>query len=1167
MERRLSDSRSRVVSKIVAQAEKSGFSGQEIDIADYIDRYYRNVAIDDLRISSPADLAGAALSHLNLAINRPPGQTQVRIYNPTRKTNGWASTHTIVEIVNDNMPFLVDSAGMAINRLGYSIHLTVHPTFSVTRDKKGDLREIGKKALLKKGDDNESFLRIEIDRSAKGEEFAVLEKALLLNLGDVRKAVADWSEMREMALAIADKLHSSSLPLSERVIDEGREMLRWMVDDHFTFLGYREYSLSKSEDTDELSVIPGSGLGILRGEPRDGSVVVLHKDIRRQARSKDLLLITKANSLANVHRNSYLDYIGIKVFAAGKVVGEKRFLGLFTSTAYSLSPSEIPMLRYKVEQIMQNSGMRETGHGAKALQHILHTFPRDELFQSSVADLIRTTVGIFHLQERQRINLFVRRDAFRRFFSCMVFVPHDRYTTQIRLRIEEILLRAFDGKSLESTVHLSESNLARLHTIVRIKPGSKPKISIIGIENEIIDAVRSWEDHLRDILVERFGEARGLQLRQMYGQQFPVAYKEDVTPREATFDVERLAALTDKSSSLRMSLYRPDSYEKNQLRFKLFHRQDPIPISDVLPMLENMGLRVISEQPYHVRLQDGKSIWIQDFQMVYESETLLPAEVNEIFQESFASTWLGNAENDGFNRLVLAGRLEWREVAVLRAYCRYLLQTGLPFSQKYMEQALDRHVLIARMLAELFRAKQKPGLGSQRRQKEIDRICVEIRDALDQVQSQDEDRILAAFLTVIKATLRSNFYQPDDLGEPKSYISLKFDPQKIPELPLPRPRFEIFVYSPRMEGIHLRGGMIARGGLRWSDRQEDFRTEILGLMKAQSVKNTLIVPMGAKGGFVCKRLPEGPREEIQREVVECYRTLIRGMLDVTDNLVEGKLVPPRRVVRHDDDDPYLVVAADKGTATFSDIANGISQSYGFWLDDAFASGGSAGYDHKKMGITARGAWESVKRHFREIGKNIQSEEFTVIGCGDMAGDVFGNGMLLSKHIRLIGAFNHLHIFVDPNPDAGKSWVERKRLFDMPRSAWSDYNAKLISKGGGIFERKSKSIKLTPEMKALFWLEKDKVPPNELIKAMLMTEAELMWFGGIGTYVKASDESHADVGDRANDSLRVNATELRCKVIGEGANLGLSQLGRIEFALSGGHLNTDSIDNSAGVDCS
>ncbi|MCZ6763176.1 MAG: NAD-glutamate dehydrogenase, partial [Gammaproteobacteria bacterium] len=771
MQRRLSDSRSRVLSKIIAQAEKAGLSGQDIDIAEFIDRYYRNVAIDDLRSSSPADLAGAALSHLNLAVNRPPGTAKVRVYNPTRKSNGWASTHTIVEIVNDNMPFLVDSAGMAINRLGYSIHLTIHPTFSTTRDKTGALLDIGKKALLKKGDDNESFLRIEIDRSAKEEDFAVLEQALLLNLGDVRNAVADWSTMRETALAIADELASASLPLSERVIDEGREMLRWMADDHFTFLGYREYTLAKGEDSDELCVVPGSGLGILRGEPRDGSVVVLSKDTRRQARSKELMIITKANSLATVHRNSYLDYIGIKVFTAGKVVGEKRFLGLFTSTAYSLSPDEIPMLRYKVEQVMQNSGIPATGHGAKALQHILHTFPRDELFQSTVADLIRTTLGIFHLQERQRIKLFVRRDAFRRFFSCMVFVPRDRYTTQIRLRIEEILMRAFDGESLKSTVQLSESNLARVHTIVRIKPGANPKVSIIGIENEIVDAVRSWEDHLQDILIERFGEARGLQLKQMYGQQFPVAYKEDVTPREATFDIERLAALTDESSSLRMSLYRPESYAANQLRFKLFHRENPIPISDVLPMLENMGLRVISEQPYHVRLEDGKSIWIQDFQMVYESEALVPAEVNEIFQGSFANSWLGKAENDGFNRLVLAGRLEWREVAVLRAYCRYLLQTGLPFSQKYMEQALCRHVQIARMLAELFRAKLKPGIGSQRRQKEIDRLGTGIRHALDQVQSQDEDRILTAFLTVIKATLRSNFYQPDDLGEPKPYIS------------------------------------------------------------------------------------------------------------------------------------------------------------------------------------------------------------------------------------------------------------------------------------------------------------------------------------------------------------------------------------------------------------
>ncbi len=1167
MQRRPSDSRSRFVSKIISHAEKFGALEAGVDIADFVGRYYKNVAIEDLRKRSPADLAGAAMCHLALAAERSPGTAKIRVYNPSKKTDGWTSTHTIVEIVNDNMPFLVDSTGLVIHRSGYAIHLTIHPTFSVLRDKKGMLQKIGRHATKKIGGDNESFMRIDIDRSTREEEFAGLEKSLLRSLGDVRNAVEDWPAMRDKALAIRDELDAKSLRLDERVVAEGKDFLKWMAEDHFTFLGYREYKLIKGEEQDELHVVPNTGLGILRGKPRDNKVVMLDKDMRRQARSKDLLLITKANSLSTVHRNSYLDYVGVKIFSAGKVVGEKRFLGLFTSTAYNRSPTEIPVLRHKVEQVMALSGLPAHSHGAKALQHILDTYPRDELFQSSVPDLIRTSIGVYNLQERQRIKLFIRRDAFRRFFSCLVFVPRDQYSTQIRLRIERILLRAFDGKSLESTVQLSESNLARVHTIVRIKPGSKPKVSIIGIENEIIDAVRSWEDHLQEILIERFGEARGLQLKHAYSQQFPVAYKEDVTPREATFDIERLAALSDDSSRLRMSLYRPPFFEENQLRFKLFHCDHPIPISDVLPMLENMGLKVISEQPYLVSLKNGKHIWIQDFQMVFESEMLAPAEVNDIFQDSFANTWLGNTENDGFNRLVLVGRLPWREVAVLRAYCRYLLQTGLPFSQKYMEQALYKHVKIAQMLVSLFTTRNKPGIGRVRRNKEVAGITAKIRQALDEVLSQDEDRILRAYLRVINATLRTNFYQRDAAGNSKSYISFKLDPQKIPELPLPRPKFEIFVYSPRVEGVHLRGGKVARGGLRWSDRQEDFRTEILGLMKAQTVKNTLIVPAGAKGGFVCKQLPDGTREEIQQEVIECYKILIKGLLDLTDNLVAGKSVAPDRVVRHDEGDPYLVVAADKGTATFSDIANSVAEEYQFWLGDAFASGGSAGYDHKRMGITAKGAWEAVKRHFREIGIDIQNHDFTVVGIGDMAGDVFGNGMLLSRHIRLQAAFNHLHIFLDPNPDAERGFEERQRLFDLPRSSWADYDRDLISEGGGVFSRSDKSIPISDEIRAMLGIEELRMTPQELIRNILKMQVDLLWNGGIGTYVKASTESNAAVGDRANDALRVNANELRCAVIGEGGNLGLTQLGRIEYALADGRINTDFIDNSAGVDTS
>ena len=1174
MHRRTAEARLRFLEQVAEAAVAAAGDEFALDIAAYVHQYYRNTSLDDLKDREIGNLAGAALSHLRLGLRRTPGAPRIRVFNPAGRADGWTSAHTIVQVVNDDMPFLVDSTSMVLNRHGSYIHLTVHPVLHTRRDEQGRLLEVpapehaGPDARL------ESFMHLEIDRETAPDVLQGVAAELERVLGDVRAACQDWGAMRGRAREICAELEAEPPPLDADIVKESRELLEWMADDHFTFLGYREYELVQGEDSDQLRALPGTGLGILRRPPPNDAASappLAGREIRRQARSRDLLIITKANSRATVHRNSYLDYIGVKRFdAEGRVTGERRFLGLWTSAAYSRSPREIPLLRDKLRRVIASSALRPDSHGGKALVHILDTYPRDELFQSSLAELLRISTGIYSLQERQRTKIFVRRDAFRRFFSCLVFVPRDRYNTQVRERIQEILLEAFGGVSIESAVEMSESNLARVHFIVRTPQGTVPRVKLGAVERRIADAVRTWADYLRDELVDRFGEEDGLALLREYGNVFPAGYVEDVTPREATFDIERLEAIKAAPRRLRMSLYRPDGFSEDRVRFKLFHSGSPMPLSEILPILENMGLRVISERPYQLRIAEGggREVWIQDFEMsAADGQAINPGKIKELFQDAFENIWIGRVENDGFNRLILRARIDWRQAALLRALCRYLLQTGLPFSQAYMEQVLAEHALVAQMLVELFEGRFDPDLPEKRRERTVLTLNQAIGHALDEVASLDADRMLNAFRALILATLRTNYFQHDEHGRQKRYLSLKLDPHKIPDLPLPRPMFEIFVYSPRVEGVHLRGGLVARGGLRWSDRREDFRTEVLGLMKAQAVKNVLIVPVGAKGGFVPKRLPSGDRSALMKEVVDCYKTFIHGLLDLTDNLVDGVLVPPRDVVRHDGDDSYLVVAADKGTATFSDIANSVAAEHGYWLDDAFASGGSMGYDHKKMGITARGGWEAVKRHFREMGIDTQNDPFTVAGIGDMSGDVFGNGMLLSNCMRLRAAFNHQHIFLDPAPDPEASFAERRRLFDLPRSSWEDYDRSLISAGGGVWSRSDKLIQLSRQAREMLDLDKEGATPDELIRAIMRMRVDLLWNGGIGTYVKASTETHPEVGDRANDAVRINGCELRCSVVGEGGNLGFTQRGRIEFALHGGRINTDFIDNSAGVDCS
>jgi glutamate dehydrogenase len=1132
-------------------------------VEEFVRQYYRRVPPEDLVGRSELDVYGAALAHWNFMHRRAPGEAKVRVYNPQFEQHGWQSAHTVVEIVSDDMPFLVDSVSMELARHGYGIHLLIHPVINVRRDDDGELVEVAPPG----GEPpSESIMHIEIDRQS--DELDALRGHLVRVLGEVRAAVEDWPRMRERVHGLVDELDEQPPPVERSEIEEAKALLAWLEHRHFTLLGYREYDLVSEDGEDRLRPVAGSGLGILRetgAKPVSEGFAKLPPHLRALARVPRLLTLTKANSRATVHRPSYLDYVGVKRFdASGKVVGERRFLGLYTTAAYKASPRDIPMVRRKVDAVLARAAVAPDSHDGKALVEILETYPRDELFQIAEDELFEIAMGILGLGERQRVKLFVRRDEYERFLSCLLFLPRDHFNTENRERAQDILAEAFNAESVDFDLRLAESVLVRIHIVAHTRPGELPDYDVGELERRIAEATRSWTDDLYDALIDERGEERGNDLFRRYGQAFPTGYRADWVARSAVADIERIEQLHERDG-LGMSMYRPLEARGGSLRCKLFRADAPVSLSDVLPMFESMGLEVADERPYEIRPREGLPTWIYDFGVTYAADGELEADdVRAAFQDAFARVWRGEIENDGFNALVLRAGLTWREITILRAIARYLRQAGTTFSNQYMERALIAHPDVARSLVELFVARFGPGRDRDDHAAEV--AAQEIEAAIDAVESLDEDRILRYFLDVVRAMLRTNYFQPDAEGRPKPYLSFKLDPARIPLVPLPRPRFEISVYSPRTEGVHLRGGKVARGGLRWSDRREDFRTEILGLVKAQMVKNAVIVPVGAKGGFVVKR-PPAAREALFDEVVACYRTFICALLDLTDTIADGKVVPPRDVVRYDEDDPYLVVAADKGTATFSDLANGIAAEYGFWLGDAFASGGSVGYDHKKMGITARGAWESVKRHFRELGTDIQATDFTVVGIGDMSGDVFGNGMLLSEHIKLVGAFDHRHVFIDPDPDPAASFAERRRLFALPRSSWDDYDKSLISEGGGVWPRTAKSIPLSPQAQRALDIEADRLTPNELVGALLRAPVDLLWNGGIGTYVKARSETHADAGDKANDAVRVDATELRCKVVGEGGNLGLTQRGRVEFALGGGRINTDAIDNAGGVNCS
>jgi glutamate dehydrogenase len=1147
--------------------------------AAFLRHFYANVAAEDL-IEPVEDLYGAGLALWQFAKTREPGKARVRVYTPKQAEHGWTSRHSVVEIVNDDMPFLVDSITAEINRRDFGVHLVIHPVVRVSRDARGSLT--GLAADGAKGAIAESWMHVELDEVTDAATLTALQQGIESVLESVRVSVADWKAVLERGREVVTELDKNPPSLPKEEVKTARDFLTWMLDNHFTFLGYREYEFSGEGASAKSGLVAGRGLGLCRDDSFvifDGlrNLGAMPPEVQEFVRAPRLMKIAKANRRSPVHRSAYLDAISIKKFGPkGQVVGERVFLGLFTSTAYSERPTAIPLLADKIERIVKRSGISPGSHDGKALQHILETYPRDELFQASEDDLLETSLGIVHLQERQRIALFVRKDPYERFISAMVFIPRDRFNTDLRIRFHQIVAKAYAGRASAFYVHFADdSQLVRVLFIVGTVPGKVPTVAVDDLERQLQEAGRSFADRLKDALIESAGEARGLAVMRRYGEAFPSNYRDEFTPTRAVADITMAERVLTGVEPIGLDLYRQVDAAENEIGFRVFHKDKPVPLSDLLPMLENMDLKVMTEAPYEIRPKDaGGAVWLHDFTMICNCKGDIDlAAIKPAFEEAFAAVWVGFAESDRFNRLVIGAGLRVREVAVLRAFAKYLRQAGIPFSQTYMEDTLSAYPKIARRLVDLFIASHDP---ANRKDADVraNGIVVEINHLLDEVQNLDEDRILRRFLNLVRSTLRTNYFQPGADGQPKPYMSFKLDSQKLDDLPLPRPLVEIWVYSPEVEAVHLRGGRVARGGIRWSDRREDFRTEILGLIKAQMVKNAVIVPVGSKGGFFMKRPPaaELGRDAWLAKGIECYKTMMRGLLDITDNLSPKGVVPPKDVVRLDGDDAYLVVAADKGTATFSDIANGVAREYGFWLDDAFASGGSAGYDHKAMGITARGAWEAVKRHFRELGLDTQTTDFTVVGVGDMSGDVFGNGMLRSTHIRLLAAFDHRHIFIDPDPDPAMSFAERDRLFKLPRSSWADYNAKLISKGGGIFDRKLKSVKLTPEIKAMLELSVESLTPADLMKAIIKAPADLLFFGGIGNYIKATGESHAECGDRANDAIRVNGSEIRARVVGEGANLGATQRGRIEYAQTGaggkgGRINTDAIDNSAGVDTS
>jgi glutamate dehydrogenase len=1141
----------------------------------FVGELYHNLAPYDLDERDPSYLSEMALHTWDFLQTRASGTPKIRIFNQTFEEDGQQFQRTIIEVLHDNISFLVDSIAAFLNAKGFSLNFVLHPVFRLARDPRGTLLSLcSPREISCTGSVDESFIRYETTEHILPSAFPTVEAQILAILDDVQLAVTDWQDMRaKVPEALAD-LERCPAAQKDEEFQEILAFLSWLGDHHFTFLGYCAYRF-RAENSLIQGVETQAGLGILRAPERQ-KLQVVFEGVRRKPEEIQFLLepqpliITKTSQRSTVHRFDFMDCIGVKQFdAQGRVVGFHQFLGLFTSSAYNQSAREIPLLRYKIKQVLKQTGLAPTWHDGKALIHVLETLPREELLQSSVAELYELSFSVLQLQERQRLSFFMRPDQFGRYLSCFIYIPKERYGATLRKKMGEMLEKIFQGGKISFwNIHLADLAFARLHYIISLPTDFKIEgYDTQTIEKQLLQQLFTWVDFFKKSLRKRHGDETGEALFDQYGEAFSRAYRDQFDAEEAIHDIGFIEAAL-RQDTLQISLKQIDSSSGATLQIKLFNPHSIIFLSDILPVFEKIGLKVAAEIPFKVSLQGREDpFWIHSLDVfpLFSGRIPSPSE-QALFLEAFLKIWHGEAENDGFNRLVLEAGLNWRECQILRTYSRYLKQLNTPFSQAYIEQVLAKEPEIVGGLVAFFSLRFSPNAEGDR-----EAACAEKQAALekllDQVTNSDEDRILRRFLNLITATVRTNFYQTDGTGAPKAYLSLKLHSQRVDESPRPVPLYEIFVYAAQFEAIHLRGGKVARGGIRWSDRPEDYRTELHDLWKTQTVKNAVIVPVGAKGAFVVKKTESATREEWLEEGITCYKSFMRALLELTDNWVKGRLVSPEQTVCYDEEDPYLVVAADKGTATFSDIANQISHEFNFWLGDAFASGGSVGYDHKKMGITARGAWKSVEHHFKGLGIDVDKDPVTVVGVGDMSGDVFGNGMLLSKSLKLVAAFNHQHIFMDPTPDPVKSYGERKRLFEFPRSTWMDYQPNLISEGGGVFERSAKRILLSAEVKTLLQIEKEYLTPQELIRQLLQMPVDLLWFGGIGTFVKASHENNTEVGDKANDACRIDGREIQAKVIAEGANLGLTQGGRIEYALKGGTLNTDALDNSAGVDCS
>ena len=1135
---------------------------------DFFAALYGRAPPDDLERYRPEELAAIGEEAWTFLSERKPGAAKIA-FTPARLTPGV----TVLDVLNDDMPFLVDSVLGELSERGVDIRFLVHPVLTVERDEAGRLTAFNG---IRKGEGRrESFIHIHVQGIDDAAQRAEIVHALEDVLADVRVSVQDWRPMLARLQQVAADLKTTPPPLPADEVAEAIQFLQWIAADNFTLLGARDYAYTDSEHALEPQF--ETGLGLLRSHEmrllrRGNQLVTITPEIREFLKEPKLLIMTKAAVRSRVHRRVHLDYVAVKRFDRdGNLIGECVFCGLLTSTAYTRSVRAIPYLRRKIDAIISRAGFDPSSHSGKALVNVLEHYPRDELFQIDEDTLYQFALAILQLDERPRVRVLPRRDRFDRFVSILVYIPRERYDSRIRSRIGEYLAATFKGRVRAFYPFFPEGPLVRVHFIIGRYEGETPIVDRAVLDRAVEAIVRNWTDGFEEALAAAHVPGNGRILSAKYRDAFPIDYREVYPPATAVADIQVLEALTAEHP-VGVEFYRSFGAEPMSAGLKVFSHSRPIALSERVPVLENMGFRVVDERTYHIEPQDAADVWFHD--MTLESALGQPFDLNELrekIEACFLAVMGGRAENDGYNALVLATGLVWRDVALIRTLSRFLRQVRVPFSQDYMWATLRKHAAIAAQIVSLFHTRFDPKLGvsaDERAAREAT-IATAIETALQAVDSLDEDRILRRFVNAVQCAIRTNFYQLDNHGQPKELIAVKFSSRKLDAMPLPRPLYEIFVYSPRVEGVHLRFGKVARGGIRWSDRPQDFRTEILGLVKAQNVKNAVIVPVGAKGGFVPKRLPRGgAREAIQAEGTASYKLFISTLLDITDNIGTGTtgVVPPRDVVRYEGDDPYLVVAADKGTATFSDIANDIAIAHDFWLGDAFASGGSAGYDHKKMGITARGAWESVKRHFREMDVDIGKTAFTTVGVGDMSGDVFGNGMLRETTTKLVAAFDHRDIFIDPEPDPERTFAERKRLFDLPRSSWQDFDKSLISKGGGVYSRSAKEITLSAEARKLLGVG-EKLTPQELIKAILKAEVDLLFFGGIGTYIRAADESDEAAGDRANDPIRIAGADLRCKVIGEGANLGMTQRGRIEAALRGVRLNTDAIDNSAGVNTS